>query len=159
MSTPTTIFTIGHGSDSFDAFLARLTPHGVTMVVDVRSHPVSRHAPEFDKRTLEEEAASAGLGYRWLGSSLGGRPDDPTLYDATGAVRWDAVAETAQFAGGITEVLGLARTSTLAIMCAELDPRRCHRSMVVAPHLVEVGYTVVDILADGGTAPYQPPLG
>lgn len=152
------IYTIGHGSDSFDAFLERLDPHGVTTVVDVRSDPVSRHAPDFDKRTLEEETAAAGVAYRWLGAALGGRPRDPELYNEAGEVRWDDLAASASFAGGIEQLIGLARSSTIAVMCSELDPRRCHRTRVIAPALATAGFVVLDIHDDGSVAPHQPPL-
>lgn len=168
MTAPHIIYTIGHGSDSFDAFLERLAPHRVTTVVDVRSHPVSRHAPDFDKPTLVEEAASAGLGYRWLGAELGGRPRDPGLYDgrgedgrgenAGGEVRWQELARSAAFSGGIEQLIGLARSSTIAVMCSELEPRQCHRSHAIAPALEMAGFEVIDILADGSAAPHQPRL-
>ncbi len=154
-----TIYTIGHGSDSFDAFRERLAKHGVTTIVDVRSHPVSRHAPDFDKHTLEEETASAGLAYRWLGAPLGGRPGDPELYDDDGEVRWQDLAASASFSGGIEQLVGLARTGTIAVMCSEVDPRWCHRSRVIAPALEAAGFVVLDIHGDGGAAPHQPPLG
>ena len=68
------VWTIGHGDKDFDAVAAELSKHGVQTIVDVRSQPYSRHAPDFTKATLEEEAATAGFGYRWLGDKLGGRP-------------------------------------------------------------------------------------
>jgi uncharacterized protein (DUF488 family) len=159
MTGATRIYTIGHGNDSFDEFLDRITPAGVTMVVDVRSHPTSRHAPEFVKRELEAAAAEAGIGYRWLGSSLGGRPDDDSLYDGAALPDWDRIRATDRFRGGLTELLGLSRTSSVVIMCAEIDPRHCHRSLLIAPELVAAGLDVVDILGDGSISPHQPPLG
>lgn len=157
MTDTSVIYTIGHGTDSFDEFLDRITPHGVTMVVDVRSHPVSRHAPEFVKKELELAAAEAGIGYRWLGTALGGRAGDDML-DASGSPDWDRIRSTHNFRGGIAQLVGLSRTSTVVIMCGELDPRHCHRSLVIAPELTDTGLGVVDILADGTTAPHQPPL-
>jgi uncharacterized protein (DUF488 family) len=159
MTTHSTVYTIGHGSESFDAFLDRLQPHRVTTIADVRSHPVSRHAPDFAKRALEEATASAGIGYRWLGGELGGRPQDRGLYDAAGGVRWDDLAATAGFANGVGQLVGLARTSTIVVMCSEVDPRRCHRSLIISPALLDAGLDVLDILGDGTVAPHQPTLG
>ena len=47
-----TIFTIGHSTRSFAEFVAILCDVGVTMVVDVRSFPRSRTAPQFNVGTL-----------------------------------------------------------------------------------------------------------
>ena len=46
---PTTIHTIGHGRAAFAAVAEVLVRHGVATIVDVRSHPYSRHAPEFSR--------------------------------------------------------------------------------------------------------------
>ncbi len=107
MTAPHVIYTIGHGTDTFDGFLERITPQGVTMVVDVRSHPTSRHAPEFVKRNLEEASAEAGVGYRWLGSTLGGRPDDDTLADGSELPDWERIRASERFRGGLAELIGL----------------------------------------------------
>lgn len=159
MTTHSPVYTIGHGSDSFDALIDRLRPHGVTTIADVRSHPVSRHAPDFTKRALEEATAAAGIAYRWLGAELGGRPADRGLYDAAGGVRWDDLAATPGFVGGVIQLVGLAQTSTIAVMCSEVDPRRCHRSLIISPALLAAGLEVLDILGDGTLAPHQPALG
>lgn len=154
-----TIYTIGHGSDGFDHFVDRLRPHGVTTIADVRSQPTSRHAKDFRKRDLERAAASLGLGYRWLGHSLGGRPDDPALLTGEGEPDWRAITEGDEFRSGIIELLGLTHTGTVVVMCSEVDPRWCHRSTVIAPALEAAGHVVVDILGDGVTSPHQATLG
>lgn len=136
------IWTIGHGARDFDALAQALSSHGVQTIVDVRSQPYSKHAPEFAKRTLEEEAASAGFGYRWMGRTLGGRPLQPL----------DVLA------AGLEELAGLCATSTVVLLCAEADPTRCHRSTALAPQLAGAGYEVIHILGDGAAAPHQPPL-
>lgn len=136
------IWTIGHGSHDFDSIARALEAQGVQTIVDVRSQPYSKHAPEFTKRTLEEEAASAGFGYRWLGDKLGGRPQPPP----------DNVA------AGLEELAGLCATSTVVLLCAESDPTHCHRSIALAPRLAAAGYEVIHILGNGAATPHQPPL-
>ncbi len=116
--------------------------HGVGTIVDVRSQPFSKHAPEFTKPDLAQAAASAGLGYRWLGDRLGGRPHPGS----------------AQLASGLREIDGLAASSTVALLCAEVDPLKCHRNATLAPALVAAGYEVMHILGDGGVTPYQEQL-
>lgn len=135
------VWTIGHGNRDFDSLARDLESHGVQTIVDVRSHPYSKHAPEFTKRTLQEEAASAGFGYRWLGDKLGGRPLRPSVQ-----------------AAGLEELAGLCATSTVVLLCSESDPTHCHRSTVLAPRLGGAGYDVIHILDTGAATPHQPPL-
>jgi len=134
-----TVWTIGHGDQDFDALAAALTRHRVQTIVDVRSEPYSKRAPDFTKAALEEFAASAGFGYRWMGSKLGGKP----------------LATAEVFATGIDEVIGLSRSSQVVLLCAEANPVHCHRDKVLAPALVGRGFEVVHILADGAAMPYQ----
>ena len=44
------IFTIGHSTRALEAFLGLLKTHGVTVLVDVRTAPRSRHNPQFNRR-------------------------------------------------------------------------------------------------------------
>ena len=143
------LYTIGHGGTTVDDLLRRLGAHGVRMVLDVRSQPYSRH-PQFNKPELEGELVADGIGYRWLGVHLGGKPvrpgeaapiDDPVLLSA-----------------GITEAAGLAAGATSALLCAEVDPTHCHRATVLAPRFAVAHFTVMHILADGTAAPHQPTL-
>ena len=143
------MFTIGHSNHSLDAFLALLRMHGIEAVADVRSAPYSRYNPHFNRKALTSALEEAGIAYVFLGGELGGRPADPSLYDADGRVRYDLVARTASFDDGIGRVLGLARDRRVALLCAEKEPLDCHRTLLVARALVERGVAVEHILADG----------
>ena len=48
------VFTIGHSTHSFEAFVALLKQHGVTALADVRSAPFSRFNPQFNRDALEQ---------------------------------------------------------------------------------------------------------
>lgn len=137
-----TIWTVGHGAGDFTDLERRLEPLGIQTLVDVRSEPYSRHAPDFTKAALEEHCRDAGWSYRWMGATLGGRtPVDP-----------------AERAGGLTELAGVARSSPTAVLCAELDPAMCHRATDLAAALEDEGFEVVHVLGDGSTVRHQPPL-
>lgn len=157
-SGPHPIFTIGHGDRSFGDLERRLAPHRVQAIVDVRSVPYSRHAPEFTKSELEAIAAEAGLGYRWLGDHLGGRPDDAQLFtDGTPDV--GKITTGLNFLAGIEELLAIARSSRVALLCAEIDHRHCHRNSWIAPALEDAGAHVWHIDGDGQSDAHQPDLG
>jgi uncharacterized protein (DUF488 family) len=157
-STPNPIFTIGHGDRSFGDLEQRIAPHRVHTIVDVRSVPYSRHAPEFTKAELEAIAAEAGLGYRWLGDHIGGIPDDPDLHTA-GTPDPAKVVSSAGFRAGIDEVLALSHSSRIVLLCAEVDHRHCHRSSWITPMLEEAGAHVWHIDGDGEAMTHQPDLG
>jgi uncharacterized protein (DUF488 family) len=152
------IWTIGHGGRTFVEIEHLLAEHGISAVVDVRSRPYSRHAPDFTKAALAELCADAGLGYRWLGETLGGRPDDPRLLLPSGAPDLERLAASPGFLGGVEELIALARTAPTAILCAETDPTGCHRATVIAPALEERGFDVEHILGDGSVIRHQPAL-
>ena len=143
------VFTVGHSNHSPEAFLMLLVRHGIDEVVDVRSAPYSRYAPQFNHDNLEEKLETVGLGYTFLGRELGGRPADRSCYDADGRVRYDLLAGTDSFDDGIRQIMRRADDCCLALMCTEKEPLECHRTLLVARALVERGVTVEHILASG----------
>jgi uncharacterized protein (DUF488 family) len=122
-------------------------PHGISILVDVRSEPFSRHAPDFTRRRLEELCDEAGFGYRWMGGTLGGKAD-----------RGPAGPDRAGFDESIAELAELAGSTPTVILCAELEPSTCHRSTVIGAALDRDGVEVVHILGDGSTRNHEPPL-
>jgi uncharacterized protein (DUF488 family) len=144
------LFTVGHGATPFYDLLRRLQTNGVRMVLDVRSQPYSSRAPHYNKRELEAELIAAGISYRWLGDRLGGKPLQPG-----GRV---PIEDDAMLAAGLVDAAGLARGATSALLCAELDPAHCHRTVTLAPGMEDAGFTVVHILADGTARTHQPTL-
>jgi uncharacterized protein (DUF488 family) len=58
-------------------------------------------------------------------------------------------ASEPEFRAGLTHLLGLAEGKRVAIMCAEEDPARCHRSVLIAPALRERGVAVVHLRGHG----------
>jgi uncharacterized protein (DUF488 family) len=126
------LWTVGHSNMEIGEFVSNLRRHGVQAVADVRSWPRSRHAPWFDQAPLAEALRAAGISYVWMGSDLGGRPDDPALYLADGRVCYDRVAATGFFHDGIRRLREGIERMPVAIMCSEEDPEHCHRRLLVA---------------------------
>jgi uncharacterized protein (DUF488 family) len=144
-----TVFTIGHSTHSQERFFALLRQHGMTALCDVRSKPYSRMNPQFNREELKEALLVQGVEYRFLGKELGARSDDPNCYE-NGKVQYDRLAETELFKYGLKRVLrGMRDDFRIALMCAEKEPLECHRTILVARHLVALGVTVEHILADG----------
>src|SRR5579872_5637943 len=55
------VFTIGHSTRTWEAFLELLRVHGVKRLVDVRSIPRSRRNPQFNRKTLSAKCDPRGL--------------------------------------------------------------------------------------------------
>ncbi|MFQ5595438.1 MAG: DUF488 family protein [Anaerolineae bacterium] len=145
-----TVYSIGHSDHAIDDFVALLKQHGINALVDVRSQPYSRWVSQFNREALAEAIEAAGLRYVWLGDTLGGRPQDQSLYDGENArPDYDRMAESADFQAGIEQLLGLAGQTTVAMMCSEGDYRHCHRTLLITPALLNCDVRVVHILPDG----------
>jgi uncharacterized protein (DUF488 family) len=134
-----TVFSIGHSNQTAEQFVGLLQRHGIGLLADIRSAPASRFAPQFNREALRRSLETAGIDYRWLGAALGGKP---------------RAAEPA-FAAGVGELLDLAAAQPTAMMCAERDPKSCHRTHLVTPALLQRGATVMHILGDGALLPHD----
>jgi uncharacterized protein (DUF488 family) len=151
------IHTVGHSDHTMAAFVDLLRCHGITLVVDVRSQPYSRWAPQFNRETLARDLQDVGIAYRFMGDALGGRPADPTLYDL-GQERPDyqRVERAPAYQAGIDRLLDLARTEEVAVMCSEGDHCRCHRHLLITQTLLGRDVRVLHIQPDGATVEGEP---
>ena len=145
----TTIYTIGHSNHKWETFLALLKMHDVELLVDVRSRPVSRFAPFTNKGRFPGLLGAEGVDYLFMGEALGGKPEDPSLYDEKGRPDYEKMAEDAGFNAGAAEVVAVAGDQKTAIMCSEGDPAGCHRRLLVAPALESRGVHILHILKTG----------
>lgn len=144
----TIVYTIGHSTRSFDELVAILDNYQVKQLIDIRTVPRSRTNPQFNQKSLEQTLPPTGIGYTHL-AALGGLrktyKDSPNQGWRNTSFRGYAdYMQTAEFAGGMTQLTALADQQTVAIMCAEAVPWRCHRSMV-GDALIVRGYEVKDI--------------
>jgi len=126
------ILTIGHSTRALDDFIRMLGAHGVTLLVDVRRFPGSRRQPQFNKETLAAALRDAGIAYEHA-VDLGGRrsPVEGSPNEGLRNPQFRGYADhmaTPEFARALDRLL--AHDGTVAIMCAEAVPWRCHRSML-----------------------------
>ncbi|MFE9747317.1 DUF488 family protein [Saccharothrix saharensis] len=142
------VLTIGHSVHDFPNFVRLLRRHGVTAVADVRSVPLSRFNPQFNRGSVERGLHDSDIRYAFLGKELGARTEDLSCY-VDGRVQYERLAKTPEFISGIDRVLRGARTERIAVMCAEREPLDCHRTILVARVLVEHGLVVGHVHADG----------
>lgn len=142
------LWTIGHSNLDIGGFISVLHEHRVNHLADVRSRPVSRFCPHFNRARLETALAGAGIAYSYLGESLGGRPSDPALY-TDGRADYRKMAASAGVRDGLDRLAELADSANVAAMCSERDPLHCHRFMLVAVEMARRGFTIDHLSAKG----------
>jgi len=144
-----TIHTIGHSTRELSDLIAVLQAHEIKTLVDIRSFPMSRRLPHFNRENLEQELPRNAIDYLWL-RELGGRrkrqlEDSPNI-----ALRNDSFRNyadymlTPEFAAGIDKLLQISQKGPTAIMCAERVYFHCHR-MLVSDYLTAHGHEVLHI--------------
>ena len=146
------IFTIGHSTHSADTFLALLRMHGVTQLADVRTMPMSRRHPHFNRDSLEKFLAASGIRYRHLGG-LGGlrkpkRDSTNTAWKHPSFRGYADYMETEAFERAFRELVVFASAGPTAVMCAEAVWWRCHRQLLADALLVH-GVRVWHIVGAG----------
>lgn len=152
-----TFFTIGHSTRSLAELIEVLQAHSIETLVDIRSFPMSRRLPYFNRESLEKALPEAGIRYVWM-KELGGRRKktrDDSPHIALRSPSFRNYADhmlTDEFKRGVAELIQLAGHSRTAYMCAERVYFRCHR-MMVSDWLVAHGHEVLHI---DGTAPVKP---
>jgi hypothetical protein len=153
-----TIFTVGHSTRTLEELIAMLAGHGVVRLVDVRTVPRSRHNPQFNRDTLPQALQAAGIAYVHM-AALGGlrkpRADSANTGWRNLSFRGYAdYMQTEAFTQGLDELLTLAGTQPVALMCAEAVPWRCHRSLI-ADALAARGIPVEEIVDAKRRTPHR----
>lgn len=151
------VFTIGHSTHPIREFIAILRAHGVEQLVDVRTIPKSRHNPQFAKDALRKSLTDKGVSYVYI-EKLGGlravAADSVNKAWRNKSFRGYAdYMQTDAFSEGLSELIALAKDKTTAIMCAEVLPWRCHRSLIGDALLVR-DITVSDIMSEESAKPH-----
>ncbi|HVO80888.1 MAG TPA: DUF488 domain-containing protein [Terriglobales bacterium] len=151
-----TLYTIGHSTRTLAELVEALAAHQIQTLADIRSFPVSRRLPHFNRESLEKSLPEVGIDYLWL-KQLGGyrkkiRDDSPNLaLRSPGFRNYADYMLTEEFQRGIGQLLSLAERSRTAYMCAERLYFRCHR-MLVSDWLVAHEHEVLHI---DGTDPVK----
>ncbi len=146
--TEPNILTIGHSNHALAKLIALIEAASVSRIADVRSRPVSRFVPHFNRKPLQAALAGHGISYLFLGRELGGRPEDPALVK-NGKPDYALLARTPAFAEGLARVIEASANEKVALLCAERDPIDCHRFHLIARELAARQIGVAHILSTG----------
>lgn len=158
-SSMDTIYTIGHSNLHSDRFLDLLKKYNITMVVDIRSVPFSRFYPQFNKENLAKSLDMAGINYIFEGDRLGGRIKDKECFisrqipkrknNIAELVDFEVLKKRDWFNQGINNIIERSKSNCVSILCSEEQPLRCHRNLLVARYLFDLGYKVLHIRGSG----------
>jgi uncharacterized protein (DUF488 family) len=147
------LYTIGHSTRSLEELISALRAHEIQTLVDIRAFPMSRRLPQFNHDSLEQSLPAAGIRYVSM-KALGGYrkkilEESPHIALRNQSFRnYADYMLTPEFEQAIFELLGLAKDSRTAYMCAERPYFRCHR-MLVSDWLTAHGHEVLHIDAEG----------
>lgn len=144
------LFTVGHSTRSIEDFVALLKHYGVKEIVDIRTIPMSRHNPQFNKDALAQSLKLARIRYQHM-KKLGGlrhsKKDSTNLgWHNTSFRGFADYMASPEFSEGLVDLMKIARARNTAIMCAEAVPWRCHRSLI-GDALNKKGWIVWNIMS------------
>ena len=157
MSPRPTIWTVGHSTRPIGEFTDVLRVHEISLLVDVRTIPRSRHNPQFNEDRLAESLKKAGLGSLHM-PALGGlrKAQRDSINDGWRNTSFRGYADymqTDEFWHALEELITESRLQPTAIMCAEAVPWRCHRSLI-ADALVTRGWDIRHIMSPEKATPH-----
>lgn len=133
------VYLIGHGNMKLDEFLEILKGKKVDTLVDVRSVPFSKYVPDFNGENLKGFLLKNNIHYVHMGSILGGKRN-PEWFNKH--------MNTKEFEKGIYILQEGINGNVAAIMCSEIDYRKCHRRFI-GLKLADEGFIVEDISKKG----------
>lgn len=150
--------TIGHSTRTLEFFIRMLKAHEITMVVDIRTVPRSKHNPQFNKETLPDKLKASSIKYVHM-PGLGGLrrplPDSQNKGWKNNSFRGFAdYMQTQEFEDNLKILIDLTGQERCALMCAEAVPWRCHRSLI-SDALVIRGIKVEHIMNLSRTQPHK----
>lgn len=124
----------------------------INCVADVRASPCSNKHPHFNGEEMMTWLKSAGVDYDHM-PALGGRRGSssiigPTLNEGWRNQSFHHYADytlSEEFTDGINALLGTAECHTVAYMCSENHPARCHR-LLISNRLKAHGHEVIHII-------------
>ncbi len=139
------IFTVGYGNRTIFEFTSLLREWNISFLIDVRSKPYSRFRPEFNRNELNARLDAIGVRYVFMGGSLGGLPDEPTVY-VDGKVDYGKVEGLDSYQHGIDRIgTAFAKQLHVVLMCSEGKPELCHRSKLIGQTLSKRGIPIVHL--------------
>ncbi|MFA5233429.1 MAG: DUF488 domain-containing protein [Sulfurimonas sp.] len=144
-----TIYTIGHSIYEIEDFVKLLKQNQINTIVDVRSTPYSKFAPQYNRETLKKYLKQNSICYIFMGDLLGARYEDKTLLFDDGKVDFKKVQETKNFQDGVMRLQkGIEKGYSISLMCSEKEAFDCHRFGLISEFLSKKSIEINHIYPD-----------
>ena len=152
-----TLWTIGHSTREWDAFVAMLREAEIDCLVDVRRFAGSRRNPQYSPLAMAPALHAAGIDYVPM-PEFGGRrvplPDSPNgAWRVTAFRGYADYMATSEFAMARTRLMDMSQSRRTSVMCAEAVWWRCHRRLI-ADDFAARGWQVWHLMAPGKVQPH-----
>lgn len=152
-----TLWTIGHSTRPWEAFLALLQEARIETLVDVRRYAGSRRNPQFSPTAMAPALREAGIDYLPMPEFGGRRSADkasPNTAWRVAAFRGYAdYMATSEFVLAREQLMRVANRKRTAVMCAEAVWWRCHRRLI-ADDFIARGWRVLHLMTPGRSDPH-----
>eukprot|EP00897_Mesotaenium_endlicherianum_P000987 jgi/Mesen1/1088/ME000123S00253 len=147
------VFTLGHSTRASDEFVEILQSCNATFLYDIRTVPKSKRNPQFNRDVLPDVLSAATIKYKHqkdLGGLRKARKDSINTGWHNESFRGYAdYMQDEKFALALKELVEEVESGeVIVLMCAEVLPWRCHRSLV-SDALTARGYEVRHLMGKG----------
>lgn len=144
------LYTIGHSLYDKEKFLKLIKDYNISYLLDVRSTPYSKYAPQYNADVIGKYLEENSVRYVPMGKRFGARQKDMSLYDEDGILDFSKTRQTVFFQNAVGSVLkGLDSGSNIVLMCTEKNPIECHRTILISKAFYDIGVPVKHILSNG----------
>lgn len=141
------IYTIGYSAFLINEFIDTIKRYNVSCVIDVRSSPFSNYYSDYNKDVFKNTLKQHNILYRNYVNEFGARQTNPIFYSGD-IVDFDKFIKSSQFLEGISKVKkGIELGYNFVLMCAEKDPIKCHRSIMLGKGFSNNGFDVKHIIS------------
>lgn len=145
------IYTIGHSNRYINEFIQLLNMFNIKKLVDVRSIPKSKHNPQFNQEDLKKSLHANKIKYEYIDGLGGFRPIAKNEVNAGWINKsfkgYADYMQTEDFKKNLDKLIEIAKKEQIVIMCAEVLPWKCHRSLI-SDALTIRGIQVEDIISE-----------
>jgi len=142
-----TVYTIGYSGFLINDFVSTIKANDISLIIDVRSQPYSQYFSDYNKESLQQRLKSQGVYYRNYAKEFGARQDERRYYSSSGYLDFELYAKSSSFMSGVEKLIkSMNKGYKFALMCAEKDPSRCHRTILVARAFHDAGYKIIHLL-------------
>lgn len=151
MGNVETLYTIGYSGFKINDLIHTLKDRNVSAIIDVRSQPYCSWNPDYNKESLAKYCKEAKLHYRNYIAEFGARQDNPKYFSPDGYLDFEKFTSLSpEFSSGVQKLVNsMAKGFCFVLLCAEKDPSKCHRSIMISRVFSDAGYRVEHLLPQG----------